>query len=176
MGTCIAQRTGTFSFPSATMTLGTVLYQFQLVAAANLTKHVSIGDAAIKMNRQHGLGSCCDCLLHERNIKLEIVPGGFHQHGCQTTVGDGDDGGDIGVGGNDYLITVMEYTQLLVASDNKSERIQTVSHTNTVTGAHIAGIALLKLTVLLTEKIPARMDNPAHGGIDFSLMQLVDGL
>ena len=88
------------------MTLGTVLYQFQLVAMADVTKCVIVGNAAIKMNRQHGLGFCCDGLLHERNIKLEIVPSGFHQHWGQTTVGDGDDGGDIGVGGNDYLIAI----------------------------------------------------------------------
>ena len=78
----------------------------------------------VEMHHHDGTGARRDGLFHSVGVDVAGIQRGFHQHGRAAVFGNGQKGGDVGVGGHDDFIARPEAVRL----DDEVERVQPVGH------------------------------------------------
>ena len=104
---------------SASVGLCVVFYQLQTVAFTNLPYSFGIGATPVEMHQQHGLGALRDAVGYQPVVYLQCPDVGFHQHGLQSALRDGQDAGDVGVGRNDDFVALVQKARLLIGPENE---------------------------------------------------------
>ncbi len=112
-----------------------------------------------------------DALLDEVVVYLQRAGPGLYQHRREAVLGDGEDGGYIGIGGDYHLVARLHHAHLDVGPEYQDERIETVGTAHAAPRPDEGGIVLLKLLVLFSLEIPASIHNPADSLIDLCAMQ-----
>ena len=176
MGSCIAEGTRLHAPPTATVTLGAVFHQLQSVTLTDVAQLVVVGDTPIEVHRHHALGPRRDGLFHLINIQLKMFPCWLYQHGHQLVVGNGQDGGDIGVGRHDDLVAILHHAQFLIAAQDQLQGIQPISHRHAMLRADILGVVVLEGLVLMSLQEPSRLDHSPCSGLILLGMLHRDGL
>ena len=134
----------------------------------NISNTLREGTAAIEMHQHHSLGTWCNGLLYQRVINLERLKARLYKDGLESVLRDRQDGGYESVGRHNDLIALSHPSHFHIGSKNEGERIQSVSHPDTMFRAYIAGIVLFKALRDLTSQIPASIYDTGR-----SLMYLV---
>ena len=86
-----------------------------------------------------------DVALYEVLVDLQCLWVGFYEDWNQSHACDGKNGGNIGVGRHQNLITLVELANSHFSHQDQLERIQSVTAGNAVIGADESSIILLKL-------------------------------
>lgn len=94
----------------ASVCLCVVFEEEEVMTTAQLTYLLGIGAEAVEMDYHDGTGAGGDVLLDEGVVDLEGVDAWLYEDGGEVVLGDGEDGGDIGVGGDDDFIAGVQYT------------------------------------------------------------------
>jgi hypothetical protein len=136
------------------MCLGVILDKQEVVATANVTDACGVGTAAIEVYNHDGASLCRNGLFYEAVVYLECVDGRLYEHRNKGVLGDGEDGGNVGVCGDDDLVAVLQPSQFLVSAEDECQGIETVGAAYAILRADIFGIVLLKSTRSLTTKVP----------------------
>ena len=139
------------------MRLRIILDKFQIETLTDFPYLFRIGAAAVEVNNHEGSGALGDGWLDEGVVDLEGVDVGLYEDGLQATVGDGEDGGDVGVGWHDDLVTLLHDTHLDAGTEDEFQRIKAVAAADAVAGANILGVVLLKLSCSLATQVPAAL-------------------
>ena len=139
----------------AAMCLGVVLKEQEAVLLAEVTDAGGVGAAAIEVDNHDGTGLFRDGLLYQAVVYLERIDAGLHKHGHETVLGDGEDGGDVGVCWHDDLVAVLQPPQFLVGTEDERQRVEAVGTAHAVLRPDILGIVLLKSACGLPPQIPA---------------------
>ena len=112
--------------------LGVILYNAQVVVAGRLHQcHVPTG-SAIEVHWHDGAGARCDKSLKQAGVEVHGVNAGVAQHGHQAALADGENAGDIGVGGHDNLIALTHDSHFLVGLQDKPQGVEAVAHPHAV--------------------------------------------
>ena len=139
------------------MRLRIILNKSEVMALTYIFYLFRIGATAVEVNNHEGSGALGDGWLDEGIVDLEGIDIGLYEDGLQATVGDGEDGGDVGVGGHDDLVTLLHDTHLDVGTEDEFQRIKAVAAADAVAGSDIVGIVLLKLPCSLATQVPAAL-------------------
>ena len=132
---CIAQRTevlggietvgggmtetsGSPAFKGAAVSLGIVFNEQQVMPGCDAAYLVGICAPAIEVHDHDGARSRCDGGLNKTLVNLQGVCIGFHEHGDEPVFGYGENGGDVGVGGDDDLVAWMQSSHLLIGTED----------------------------------------------------------
>ncbi len=158
----------------AAVCLGIVLDQLQVVFPAQHAYLVGISVTAIEMYYGDGLGAWRDGLLYAVVVNLQRMGLRFHQDRLQPVLGDGEDGGNIGVGRYNDLIAWLHNPHFNVCTEYPDECIEAVGASHTIACPDEIGIMLLKALVLFTLQVPAAVDHAGHGLVYFSTVQKRD--
>ena len=126
------------------MSLRIVLDKLEVVLAADCSYVFSIGAASVEVNNHHSLSALCDSLLDEAVVNLQRVKARLYEHGLQMALGDGEDGGNEGVGRHNDLVALMQLSHLDVGTQDEPQRIQAVGAADAMGGADVVGIVLLE--------------------------------
>ena len=154
--------------------LGVVLKEEEAVTPAEVSNALSIGTTTIEMDNHQGSRAGGDGLLNERVINLQGVDIRLHQYRPQAVLGDGKNGGYVGVGWHDNLIAVLQPIKIYVRAQDECQGIQAVAHTNAVAGANVVGIVLLKAGSGISPQIPAGVHHAVDSLVDFLSIEGVD--
>ena len=135
--------------------LGVVLDEFEVVAATNIPYPIRIGAAAIEMDDHDGSRTRGDGLFDKGIVNLERIKRRLDEHGLEAVLRDGEDAGDIGIGGHDDLVALLHHTQLNITTKNQRQSIETIATANAILSTDIICVMGLELTRGLAFEIPA---------------------
>ena len=110
-------------------------------------------------------------MLDKAVVYLESVPSRLHKHRLEAVLGNGENGGNVGIGRHYNLVAILQHSHLLVGTKYEGKGIETVAASHAVAGAYIFGKLLAEIVVGGTLQIPAAIDHTCYGSIDFVLMQ-----
>ena len=147
-----------------------------MVGLADGGNALRIGTTAIEMDNHHGTGARSDGLLYQGIIYLQGVEAGLHQHRLQTVLGDRKDGGDVGVGRHDDLVTLLQHIIIYVRTEEKCEGIEAVGYADTVLRADELCIFSLETLRSLATQIPAGVNDATRGFVNLVGMHRGDAL
>ena len=139
------------------MRLRIVLDEQEVVLSADFPDSVRIGAASVEVNNHHSLSALGNGLFDEAVVNLQRVEARLYEHGLQAAVGDGEDGGDEGVGRHNDLVALVQTAHLDVGAQDEPQRVEAVTAADAMSGADVLGVVLLKQPCSLATEIPAAL-------------------
>ena len=119
------------------------------------------------MYDKHAFGARRYRLFDLLLVDLIGIEPGFDQYGSQAVFRNGQDGGDVGIGRNDDLVTRSHYPHFDVGTENPYQRIQSVGTAHRIARSDIPCIILLEMLVLYSLQVPSRIDDSVDSCVDF---------
>jgi hypothetical protein len=141
------------------MRLGVILDKLQTIATAKIPYPIGIGTTAVEMDNHDGTSAGSEGLLNEAVVNLQRRDVGLDENGCETVLGDGKDGGDIGVGRHDDFVAVAQASKFLIGSQDECQRIEAVGATHAVLRSNICSIVFLEASRCLASKVPPTLQH-----------------
>ena len=163
----VAERTGMAAFELASVCLSIVLHEFEIIFLAKFSDLVGICALAVEMDYKDGPRPVGYGRLYLAVVYLVCVDVRLHEDRSQSVLRNRQNRSDVGVGGDDDLISGLHHSQFDISAEDPYQRVQTVSAAHGIFRADICGIVGLELPVLFALKIPAAVDDSRNSGIDF---------
>ena len=88
---------------------------------------LGVGAPTVEVDEHDGACAWRDGGFDESVVNFQRPDVGFHKYGGEVVLGNGEDGGDVGVGRHYDFVAVFQLTQFLVGSNDEAERIQPVA-------------------------------------------------
>ena len=163
----VAERAGAAAVEEASVGLGVVFDQFQAVLFADAAYLVGVGALAVEVHDHDGAGAGRDGRLDARRVDLIGGYVGLYEDGHEAVLRDGEDGGDVGVGGDDDFVAGLHDSHFHIGSEYPDECVESVGAAYGIAGADVIGVVFFKLFVLFALQIPAGVDHAAYCLADF---------
>ncbi|CDA22615.1 unknown [Bacteroides sp. CAG:144] len=113
----------------------------------------------IKMHRQNNFGTSRNSSFHSSRIEIVGLRRRFYKNRNKTIVGYGQNGCHIGIGRHNDLITFLHFSHLDISTQNKTQRIETVTTSYDVGNSEVSRQIPLECRYPFTAQIPTRIDN-----------------
>src|SRR5574344_170246 len=151
----ISQTAGEMGAETAALRLRIIFNQLEVMTPADAADSIGIGASAIEVHQQKCTGAGGDVRFDEACVNLQRIVFWFYEDGFQTIAGDGKDGGDKGIGGNEDFIPFCHHAHLDISTENQRQRIQSVACSYTMVGTYIFCIIGFETLGLFAQQIPA---------------------
>ena len=156
-----------FSIVAASVSLGVVLDEQQVMAKAYFVYALGVCALSVQMYYHYGMGATCYGTFNLSVVNLECIDAWFYKHWCQIVLGYGKDGSYIGVGWYYHFVAIVQSAHLLISPQDEHKGVKSVAATYTIACADITGIFLGECLVLVALQIPSAIHNTLYGSIDF---------
>lgn len=163
----VAERSGAAAVEEASVGLGVVFDEFEIVLLADAADLVGVGALAVEVHDHDGAGAGGDGCFDARGVDLIGGYVGLHEDGHEAVFGDGEDGCYVGVGGDDDFVAGLHDAHFDVGAEYPDECVEAVGAAYGIAGADVVGIVFFKLFVLFALEIPAGVDYAADCLTDF---------
>ena len=144
---------------SAAVCLGIVFEDGDVVLPAHVGYLGGVGTGAVEVDEHDGADVGGDGAGYCLGTDLEGVGVGLYEQGLQSGTADGDDGGDVGVGGYDDLASAGYVTELLGGDEHEGEGVESVATAYAVASADVGGIGFLEGFGLAAPQVSAGGDD-----------------
>lgn len=155
----------------ATMTLSTILYEFEIVFLAKSTNFIGICITTIKVYNNDSLGLVRNSGFYDIIVDFKSIRIRFDIHRNEIILSNSEGSCNIGICWYDHLISWLHYPHFNVCTKNPNQCIQTISATNGMPTTNKLGIMSFKLLVLFTLEIPTTIYNTSYSLINLCSMK-----
>lgn len=162
---CVAPVAGFFAVDLCAVGLGGVFQYQQVMTLRDAHDGRHVGELTVEMDGQDGA-------RFGRNggfglVRAEVVGCfvRFDEDWRQPVFSNGENAGDVGVGGHDDFVAFLDPALLFPGTQRERECIEAVGHANAVLRAAVFGEFVFEGFVLLAVDVPAGV-NDAGGGFD----------
>ena len=163
----VAERSGAAAVEEASVGLGVVFDEFEMVVFADAADLVGVGALAVEVHDHDGAGAGGDGRFDARGVDLIGGYVGLHEDGHEAVFGDGEYGGDIGVGGDDDFVAWLHDAHFHIGAEYPDECVEAVGAAYGIACADVVGVVFFKLFVFFALQVPAGIDYSADCLTDF---------
>ena len=168
---CVAEGAGALCVVETAVGLGVVLDEEEVVLLAEGADGGGVGASSVEVDEHEDFGAWCDGLDEGRGVEVERVFVHIDEHGLESVFGDGQDGGDEGVGWHQHFVSFCEFPHFHVGTEGECEGIQSIGHADTVSGADVGGIVLFKQVYCFALQIASAACHLCYSLLDFLAVQ-----
>ena len=126
----------------------------------------------IEMNYHHSPGALRDILFDKRIVDLQGVDIWLYQYWNQTTIGDSKNCCYIGVGRDNYFVTLFQFAKFYISTKHEAKGIKTIAARHTMACANIFCILLFERLYRCSLQIPSATNNVIYSTTNFLAMHI----
>ena len=126
----------------------------------------------IEMNDHHSPSALRDILFDKRIVDLQGVDIWLYQYWNQTTIGDSKNCCYIGVGRDNYFVTLFQFAKFYISTKHESKGIKTIATRHTMACANIFCILLFERLYRCSLQIPSATNNVIYSTTNFLAMHI----
>ncbi len=145
------------------MCLCGIFYDFQSVAGGEVVYSLHVCQAAVQVDGQDGTCARGNQGFGIGGVDVACCRRRLAEHGFQTGAQDGEQGGDVGVGGDNHFVSGRHRSCFAVSEEDEGEGIQSVSGTDAVDGSAVTGEVLLEAGCGFTVEVPSAAGDAREG-------------
>jgi len=156
----VAERSGRAAFVQGAVRMRGVFDHPQPVGASQLEQRVHVDGLAVEVDGKQRPGAWRDAFRNARDVHVEGDGIDINEDGCRAAVGDGKDGGDVGVGDGNDLIAGTD----AAGQQRQMQRLGAVGDAQAVRGATVGGEFLLECAYLRPQRVATGGQHGSDGG------------